>query len=109
MRGPFKGFDVAGSRQLIGIVLKVTNVGSLKYDDPLPGGQLTGASGESGKQTSLIPFGGKNPCDNPSLKLRKGQSRNVCIAFEVPKADKPRTFEYATDSGYGDTGLWKLH
>ncbi len=109
MKGPFKGFDVADDRQLVGVVLKVKNVGDLKYDDPVPSGHLTGSSGESGKQTSLIPFGGKNPCDNPSLKLKKGQSQSVCIAFEVPKRDKPRTFEFQTDSGFGDTGLWKLH
>jgi hypothetical protein len=108
MKGPFSGFKVASNRQLIGVALKVKNVGKLKYDDPLPSGQLTGASGESGKQTSLIPFGGTNPCDNPSLKLKRGQSQTVCIAFEVPKKDKPRTFEFGTDSGFGDTGLWKL-
>jgi hypothetical protein len=108
MKGPFQGFKVANDRKLIGVVLKVKNVGKLKYDDPLPGGKLTGASGESGKQTSLIPFGTANPCDNPSLKLKSGQSKSVCIAFEVPKADKPRTFEFGTDSGFGDTGLWKL-
>jgi hypothetical protein len=108
MKGPFQGFKVANDRKLIGVVLKVKNVGKLKYSDPLPSGQLTGASGESGKQTSLIPFGQANPCDNPSLKLKSGQSKSVCIAFEVPKADKPRTFEFGTDSGFGDTGLWKL-
>jgi hypothetical protein len=108
MKGPFQGFKVASNRQIIGVTLKVKNVGKLKYDDPLPGGKLTGASGESGKQTSLIPFGTANPCDNPSLKLKSGQSKTVCIAFEVPKKDKPRTFEFATDSGFGDTGLWKL-
>jgi hypothetical protein len=108
MKGPFSGFKVASDRQIIGVALKVKNVGKLKYDDPLPSGQLTGASGESGKQTSLIPFGGTNPCDNPSLKLKSGQSKTVCIAFEVPKKDRPRTFEFGTDSGFGDTGLWKL-
>jgi hypothetical protein len=108
MKGPFSGFKVASNRQIIGVTLKVKNVGKLSYDDPLPSGQLTGASGESGKQTSLIPFGGANPCDNPSLKLERGQSKSVCIAFEVPKKDKPRTFEFGTDSGFGDTGLWKL-
>ncbi len=109
IKGPFQGFKVASNRQIIGVTLKVKNVGKLSYDDPLPSGQLTGASGESGKQTSLIPFGGSNPCDNPSLKLKTGQSKSVCIAFEVPRSDKPRTFEFGTDSGFGDTGLWKLH
>ena len=48
MKGPFQGFKVANDRKLIGVVLKVKNVGKLSYDDPLPSGQLTGSvSGSS--------------------------------------------------------------
>jgi hypothetical protein len=107
--GPFSGYQIASNRKLIGLKLKFSNVGKLRYDDPLPDGTLTLSSGETGKQTNLIPLSGKNPCDDVSLKLKDGQSRTTCIAFEVPKSAKPKTFEYVTDSGYGDTGLWKLH
>ncbi len=108
MRGPFKGYDVAANRKLIGVVLKIANVGKLLYDDPRPDGTLTLAGGETGKQTSLIQLSGKNPCNDPSVKLKTGQSRSVCIAFEVPKTGKPQAFQYVSDAGYGDTGLWSL-
>ena len=108
VRGPFSGFDVPQGRELIGVDLEFENLGKLRYDDALPGGQLTVAGGESGKQTSLIPFGGRNPCDDKSLKLRTGQSKRTCIAFEVPKRNKPQVLQYVADNGYGDTALWKL-
>ena len=107
-RGPFKGYDIPSGRKLIGVELRFTNTGSLRYDDALPQAQLTIKGGETGKQTSLIPLSGKNPCANPSLKLKAGQSKNVCIAFEVPKSGKPEAFQYVTDHGYGDTGFWAL-
>jgi hypothetical protein len=109
MKGPFTGFQIPSNRKLIGVVLRFTNTGKLRYDDALPQGQLTLKGGESGKQTNLIPVGGPNPCVNPSLKLKTGQAKNVCIAFEVPKRARAEAFEYVTDSGYGDTGLWTLH
>ena len=108
VRGPFKGFDIPKGRQLIGVELRFVNVGKLVYDNPLPQGELTLASGENAKQTNLIAIGRKSPCENPSVKLRAGQSKNVCIAFDVPKTEKPKSFQYVADHGFGDTGLWAL-
>jgi hypothetical protein len=108
VRGPFKGFDVSASHELIGVVLRFTDVGKLRYDDVLPDGRLTLKGGESGKPTDLIPGAGANPCDDPSLKLKTGQSKTACLTFEIPKAGRPQAFEYVTDNGYGDTGLWSL-
>jgi hypothetical protein len=108
LKGPFTGFDIPAGRKLVGVELRFTNTGKLRYDDALPQGQLTLKGGETGKQTGLIPLSGKNPCDNPSLKLKTGQSKSVCIAFEIPKKGKAQAFQYVTDHGYGDTGLWKL-
>jgi hypothetical protein len=108
LSGPFTGYDLPAGRKLIGVEVSFANTGRLVYDDPRPQGKLTMTGGESGKQTSLIQLGGQNPCDDKSLKLKKGQSKGVCIAFDVPRNGKPQTFEYVTDSGYGDTGLWRL-
>ena len=108
-RGPFKGYDLPSGRKLIGVELKFANEGSGVYDDPLPRGELKVTGGKKGKQTNLIQMdGSKSPCRNPSVKLKSGQARSVCIAFEVPKAAKPESFEFVTDSGYGDTGVWTL-
>jgi hypothetical protein len=108
VEGPFKGFDTPKGRQLIGVELRFVNVGRLVYDNPLPQGELTVASGENAKQTNLIAIGRKSPCANPSVKLQAGQSKNVCIAFDVPKTEKPKSFQYVADHGFGDTGLWAL-
>lgn len=108
VKGPFKGFDIPKGRRLIGVELHFVNVGKRVYDNPLPQGELTVASGENAKQTNLIAIGRKSPCENPSVKLRAGQSKSVCIAFDVPKAEKPRSFQYVADHGFGDTGLWAL-
>jgi hypothetical protein len=107
-RGPFQGFDLPANRKLIGVDLHFVNIGKLRYDDALPSGTLTLSGGETGKPTQLIPGSGANPCPTPSLKLKTGQSKDVCVAFEVPKSAKPIAYQYVTDSGYGDTGLWKL-
>jgi hypothetical protein len=109
VRGPFSGFQVPSGHELIGVVLRFTNVGRLRYDDAQPHGQLTLKGGESGKQTDLISGAAANPCANPELKLRHGQSKTACLAFEIPRSEKPQVFEYVTDDGYGDTGLWSLH
>jgi hypothetical protein len=95
LRGPFKGYDIPSDRKLVGVDLRFVNTGKLVYENPQPQGQLTVVGGEAGKQTSLI-------------QLSAGQAKNVCIAFEVPKTNKPQTFQYVADSGYGDRGLWKL-
>ena len=106
--GPISGYDLGAGHKLIGIRVRFEGAGSKRYDDPQPDGQLTVTGGETGKQTELISGSGKNPCDNPSLKLKKGESKSECLAYDIPKNAKPRVFEYAASSGYGDTGVWKL-
>ena len=108
VRGPFTGFNLAAGHKLIGFDVRITNVGDKMFDDPQPNGTLILFGGENGKPTNLITAGGTNPCPNPSLKLKKGQSAIACMAFDVPKNAKLQTFQYATDSGFGDTGLWRL-
>jgi hypothetical protein len=109
IKGPFKGYEIASNKKLIGLQFRFVNTGELVYDNPLPNGKLKLAGGGSGKQTTLIQINGsKNPCVNPRLKLKAGGSKNVCIAFEVPKKGKLDTFEYVADSGYGDTAQWAL-
>jgi len=108
LSGPFHGYDVAKGRKLIGVKLHFLNIGALPYGDPLPSGDLVVTGGETGKQTNLIQLQGSNPCDDPSVKLKTGQVKNVCIAYDVPLQSRPQTFQYVTDSGYGDTGLWRL-
>jgi hypothetical protein len=108
VEGPYSGFNLGAGRKLIGIKVRFEGVGTKVFDDPQPTGELTVTGGETGKQTSLITGTGKNPCDNPSLKLHKGKTVTSCLAFEIPKNAKPKVFQYAASSGYGDTGIWKF-
>jgi len=106
--GPFSGFDLDAGRKLIGVQIRFTNVADKLFDDPQPNATLTLIGGETGKQTNLISVNKESPCDNPSIKLKKGQSKDTCLAFEVPKDGKLQTLEFGMDSGFGDTGLWSL-
>ena len=108
LTGPFSGFDAGKGNQLIGVKVRFEGAGEAVYEDAQPHGELTLNSGETGKQTSLITGTGKNPCDNKSLKLEKGEKVSSCLAYEVPKGDKPKVLQYAASSGYGDTGVWQL-
>jgi hypothetical protein len=108
VRGPFKHYNIPANQQLVGVALRFANVGTVRYDNALPQGKLMLAGGATGKQTTLIPLSGKNPCDDVSLKLGAGQAKNVCIAFQIPKSAKPESFQYVADYGYGDKGVWTL-
>lgn len=108
VRGPFSGFNLPAGRKLIGVDMRISNIGTTTYKDYQPGGTLIVSSGETGKQTNLISGSGKSPCDNPRTILKPGQSKDVCVAFDVPKASSPKSFEYVADVGYGDTGFWTL-
>lgn len=106
--GPFSGFNLSKGQQLIGVKVRFEGVGDEVYDNPQPHAELTLESGETGKQTSLISGSNKNPCDNKSLKLKKGKKVTSCLAFEIPKKDAPKVLQYVAASGYGDTGIWQL-
>lgn len=108
VKGPFSGFNIAKNHKLIGLSVRFYNAGDKPFSDPLPNGKLTATGGASGKQTNLIAVGKPSPCKNPRVNLKPGQSKDVCIAFDIPKSAKPVSFEYKASSGYGDTGIWQL-
>jgi hypothetical protein len=108
VRGPFKHFNIPSGQKLVGVDLRFANVGRIVYKNALPQGRLALSGGGTAKQTTLIPIGGRNPCDDKSLALQAGQSKDICIAFEIPKSSKPLSFQYASDYGYGDKAVWTL-
>jgi hypothetical protein len=108
VRGPFQHFNIPSGQKLVGVDLRFANVGKIVYKNALPQGRLTLSGGGTAKQTTLIPIGGRNPCDDKSLALQAGQAKNICIAFEIPKSSEPLSFQYASDYGYGDKAVWTL-
>lgn len=108
VRGPFSGFDAGAGREVVGVDLRVANAGTGRYEEPQLHGALVLAGGRSGRPTSLITGLRANPCVTPRLVLRHGQTRTLCVAFDVPAGARPRAFRYTADFGLGDTGIWRL-
>jgi hypothetical protein len=104
---PITGYDIGKGNRLVGIRMTVRNVGKVKYVDFQPSGDLTLAGGGAGKAESLISSGPET-CQDPSLKLKPGAGGQVCMAFEVPKRAKLQSFQYTSDIGDGQPGIWTL-
>ena len=50
--------------------------------------------------------GGTRP--SASVKLAPGGTALGYIVFEVPKAAKIKSVQFGTDSGFGETGEWRI-
>lgn len=101
-------FDTPESgARFVGVKLRLTNTGQKPFDDsPGNGAKLITNTDEEADAT--ITLGGT--CESASsVKIAPGDSRVVCIPFEVPKAQKGVEFQFTLDSGFADdTGQWKL-
>src|SRR3954454_9507307 len=104
---PITGYDVGKANRLVGVRKIIRNVGKVKYTDFQPSGDLTLKGGGAGKGESLISTGPET-CKDPATKLAPGASGDVCMAFLVPKNAKLQSFQYTSDIGDGQSGLWKI-
>jgi len=98
----------AGKRY-VGIELTMQNTGQATYNDsPSNGAHILTSTDEQADST--IVSGG--PCSGgfaSSSTIAAGDKRRGCIPFEVPKGARPRTFQFALDSGFGpQSGEWRL-
>ena len=98
--------DVPAGKRMVGVSVRLTNdTTSPAYSDsPSNGAALILESGDQVDPT--ISFGG---CKAQSLKIQPGDSRRVCIPFEIDTDAKLATFQFALDSGFSDdAGEWRL-
>jgi hypothetical protein len=96
----------AGTR-FVGIKVRLKNTGGTPYSDsPSNGAALITNTDEEADST--ITVGGS--CNSPSdVKIAPGDTRDVCIPFEVKTAQKGTKFQFTLDSGFADqTGEWSL-
>ena len=93
--------------RFVGVKLQLVNVGQQAYDDsPTNGSKLITNTDEQADAT--VTTGGS--CESPStVTIAPGDTRVVCIPFEIPAAQRGRTFQFALDSGFADEkGQWSL-
>jgi hypothetical protein len=94
-----------GFRRL-GVEVRLRNVGHTRVSDfPSNDADVVTTSGRSYKST----ISGGDGCPQPSTtRIPAGQSRLICVAFEIPTGARLRYFEWTLDSGFADqTGQWR--
>jgi hypothetical protein len=98
-----------GDKRIVGIRIAMKNVSETQYDDsPSNGSVLIYGSDEQADATILA----EGECSSgfaSSAKIAPGARRQGCIPFEVPKGNKPKTFQFTLESGFGpQAGEWSL-
>ncbi len=89
----------AGNR-FVGVRLRIRNQGDAPYDDPPSNGAAV-VDGQDVEWDGNV-FEAKEPSLG-TVTIAPGDSREGWISFEVGTAPL-RTFQWATDSGFGNTG-----
>jgi hypothetical protein len=100
---------LAKGARLVGIQLALRNIGEGPYSEsPLADSKLLAADGTETNPVNLL--GGR--CGGRfalHLTLRPKAGANGCVAFEVAGGQRPATFQFALDSGFGpEVGTWSL-
>ncbi|HEY4277710.1 MAG TPA: DUF4352 domain-containing protein [Conexibacter sp.] len=101
-------YDTVDGR-LVGVRLKMTNVGDRAYDDaPSNGVELITRDDEQSDST-LVSGGNCAGSFSSSTKIAPGSARVGCIAFDVPSGKQLKTFQLTLDSGFAaQTGEWRI-
>lgn len=110
---PAKGadeFTTPGTgKRFVAAQIRVTNTGTAVYDDT-PSNGMQVADGEGQRFPSTFSEVSAGPPMASSVKLRTGDKALGYVAFEVPKASKIASVQFAMDSGFADeTGQWNIH
>lgn len=87
---------------------ELTNTGTVPYSDsPSNGAQVADADGQRFEATFADITAG--PSMTSDAKVPPGEKVLGWIVFEVPKASKVQTVQFALDSGFADkTGQWNV-
>ena len=93
----------AGNR-FVGVRLRIRNQGDAPYEDSPSNGAAV-VDGQDVEWDGNV-FEAKEPSLG-TVTIAPGDSREGWISFEVGTAPL-RTFQWATNSGFGDTGEWRL-
>ncbi|GAA2405359.1 MULTISPECIES: DUF4352 domain-containing protein [Streptomyces] len=92
----------------IAVQFRLVNTGSKAYSDsPQNGAQVADDQGQQFQSTFADVTAG--PSMSSDVSLKPGAKALGWVVFEVPKASKMATVQFAMDSGFAEeTGEWKL-
>lgn len=98
--------SVSPGKRVVGIELRLTNESTnTTYDDS----PSNGAAIVFGPDAQADGFGTFENCSSQSPKIAPGDSRRICIPFEVGANSSLKKFQLALDSGFSDeNGEWRL-
>ncbi|MFC9219659.1 DUF4352 domain-containing protein [Streptomyces hygroscopicus] len=102
-------FTTPGSgKRFVGVQFKLVNTGTAAYSDsPANGAKITDVDGQQFESTFADITAG--PSMSSAVRLKPGGKALGWIVFEVPKASKTDTIQFALNSGMANqTGEWKL-
>lgn len=93
--------------EFVGVNLQLENVGQTTYNDS-PSNGATLVDSDDQQYTSTLLTGGQ--CTgSEQARVAPGDTRSVCIPFEVPQDANLRLFQFALDSGFSEQGgEWRL-
>lgn len=94
--------------EYVGVKLKLENVSDKTYNDS-PSNGATLVTQDDEQVTSTILMEGE--CTGgDSARIAPGDTRSLCIPYEVPADAELRLFQFALDSGFSEQGgEWKLN
>ncbi|GAB2896371.1 hypothetical protein GCM10027074_74860 [Streptomyces deserti] len=101
-------FKPESGKRWIGVQFQLLNTGTKAYaDSPGNGAQIADDQGQQFQSTFADITAG--PSMSSDVRLKPGAKALGWIVFEVPKASKAATVQFAMDSGFAEqVGEWKL-
>jgi hypothetical protein len=95
----------AAGKRYLGIELQLANVGDKTYkDSPSNGATVIYGDDRQASATLLIDGVCASNGFASDARISPGAKRKGCIPFEISTSRKPKTFQFALDSGFADEG-----
>jgi hypothetical protein len=91
------------------VQFRLHNVGTASYDDsPSNGAKVGDAEAQQFNSTIIAQKISAGPLLPASVKLAPNGTAVGWVVFEVPKASKLTMVQFGLESGFGQTGEWKV-
>ncbi len=98
----------SGSRY-VAVQFVIANKGDGAYDDsPSNGAKVADADGQQFEAAIMVDKTSAGPSLPSQVKVAPGGKAQGYLTFELPKGSKVAAVQFSMDSGFGETGEWKV-